>query len=89
MVESVYHVVVATSVDVPDPSIYDHFLLRVKYDDAVGIYLNGSPVVLTSNLPNGENSAFNQYANGSVVGRPCGRTGARGSGAGTPCGSAR
>lgn len=55
-----------TTVTVPDPTIYDHFLLRVKYDDACGLYLNETPVVLTSNLPNGENSAFNQYANGTV-----------------------
>ena len=55
-----------TTVNIPDPSVYDHFLLRVKYDDACGLYVNGTPVVLTSNLPNGANSAFNQYANGTV-----------------------
>lgn len=55
-----------TTVNIPDPTLYDHFLLRVKYDDACGLYLNGSPVVLTSNLPNGANSAFNQYADGTV-----------------------
>lgn len=51
-----------TTVTIPDPSVYDHFLLRIKYDDACGLYVNGSPAVLTSNLPNGEDSAFNQYA---------------------------
>ena len=55
-----------TTVNIPDPSVYDHFLLRVKYDDACGLYVNGTPVVLTSNLPNGANSAFNQYANRTV-----------------------
>ena len=54
------------TVNIPDPSVYDHFLLRVKYDDACGLYVNGTPVVLTSNLPNGANSAFNQYANRTV-----------------------
>ena len=55
-----------TTVSIPDPSIYDHILLRLKYDDACALYVNGNPVVVTSNLPNGTDSAFNQYANGTV-----------------------
>ena len=55
-----------TTVNIPDPSVYDHVLLRLKYDDACALYVNGNPVVVTSNLPNGADSAFNQYANGTV-----------------------
>ena len=55
-----------TTVTIPDPSIYDHFLLRLKYDDACGLYVNGDPVVLTSNLPDAASSTFNQYATGTV-----------------------
>ena len=55
-----------TTVTVPDPGAFDHFLLRLKYDDAVGFFVNGAAVVLTANLPNGAASAYNQYATGLV-----------------------
>ncbi len=53
-----------TSVDIPDPTIYLNFTLRLKYDDAAAVYLNGSEIIRTPNLPS--NAAFDQYASGTT-----------------------
>lgn len=55
-----------TTVTIPDPTAYENFLLRVKYDDALGLYINGTPILLTPNLPNGANSAYDEYASAPV-----------------------
>ncbi|NIP92220.1 MAG: lamin tail domain-containing protein, partial [Akkermansiaceae bacterium] len=49
-----------TTVDIPDPSLFLHFLLRLRYDDAAAVYLNGSEIIRTSNLPAG--AEFDDYA---------------------------
>jgi hypothetical protein len=49
-----------TDVDIPDPSKFLRFTLRLKYDDAAAIYLNGTEVIRTPNLSAG--AASNQYA---------------------------
>ncbi len=54
------------TVVVPDPGAFDHFLLRLKYDDAVAFYVNGAAVVLTANLPAGADPAWDEYATGLV-----------------------
>ncbi|MFP6898466.1 MAG: lamin tail domain-containing protein [Roseibacillus sp.] len=50
-----------TTVEIPDPSIFLHFLLRLRYDDAAAVYLNGNEIIRTPNLPAGATSG--QYAN--------------------------
>jgi hypothetical protein len=50
-----------TQVDVPDPSLFINFLLRLRYDDAAAVYLNGTETIRTPNLPTG--APFSQYAN--------------------------
>ncbi|MFT5109948.1 MAG: hypothetical protein ACI9UA_005600 [Pseudoalteromonas tetraodonis] len=49
-----------TTVDIPDPSIFVNFLIRLRYDDAAAVYLNGNEIIRTSNLPT--NATFGQYA---------------------------
>ena len=49
-----------TVVDIPDPSVFLQFLLRLRYDDAAAVYLNGAEIIRTANLPS--NAAFDQYA---------------------------
>ena len=56
-----------TQVTLDDPGDFDHFLLRVKYDDALAFYVNGTAVVLTDNLPDGSASAYDQYATSQVA----------------------
>ena len=34
-----------TSVEVPDPSLFSNFLLRVKYDDGIAVYINGKEAI--------------------------------------------
>ena len=53
-----------TTVDVPDPSRFLRFTLRLKYDDAAAVYLNGSEIVRTPNLPSG--AAYDQYASSTT-----------------------
>ena len=52
-----------TNVEIPDPSIFFNFLLRVKYDDGIAIYINGREV-LRQNLDS--NASFSSYANSTV-----------------------
>lgn len=52
-------------VTIPDPSIFGDFELRITYDDAYVVYVNGSEVARDVNLP--ANPAFNLYS-GSTVG---------------------
>ncbi|MGK0188331.1 MAG: hypothetical protein ACI9R3_004123 [Verrucomicrobiales bacterium] len=52
-----------TTVDIQDPSIFFGFLLRVKYDDGVAIYINGSEQ-LRQNLAAG--AAFDDFAQGTI-----------------------
>ena len=52
-----------TNVVIPDPSIFFNFLLRVKYDDGIAIYINGREV-LRQNLDS--NASFSSYANSTV-----------------------
>jgi len=49
-----------THIDIPDPSLFINFLLRLRYDDAAAVYLNGTEIIRTPNLPSG--APFNQYA---------------------------
>lgn len=53
-----------TTVDIPAPGTFHHFLLRMKYDDGVAIYLNGA-FLLRQNLA--ENAAYNSFALGAVL----------------------
>ena len=49
-----------TTVDIPDPSVFVNFLVRLRYDDAAAVYLNGNEIIRTNNLPAG--ATFDQYA---------------------------
>ena len=53
-----------TSFNIPDPSKFIHFLLRLKYDDAAAVYLNGSEIIRTPNLA--ANASFSQYASATT-----------------------
>lgn len=53
-----------TTVDIPDPAAWSHFLMRIKYDDGVAVYVNGAEVV-RANLAAG--AAYNTYALGTVA----------------------
>ena len=53
-----------TAINIPDPSQFLRFTLRLKYDDAAALYLNGSEVIRTPNLPSG--ATFDQYANSTT-----------------------
>ena len=52
-----------TTVDIPDPSVFLHFLMRVKYDDGVAVYVNGVERA-RQNLAVG--AAFDQFASSTV-----------------------
>jgi hypothetical protein len=51
------------SVNIPEPSIFFNFLLRIKYDDGIVVYINGKEA-LRQNLPVG--ASFESFASGSV-----------------------
>ena len=53
-----------TTVNIPDPTQFLHFLMRIKYDDAAAVYVNGTEVIRTANLPAG--AVFGQYASAAV-----------------------
>ncbi len=53
-----------TKVGIPNPSQFVSFLLRLKYDDGAAIYVNGTEVVRTANLPAG--ATYNQFATAGV-----------------------
>ncbi|MCH2064115.1 MAG: lamin tail domain-containing protein [Roseibacillus sp.] len=53
-----------TDVDIPDPSNFLRFTLRLKYDDAAAVYLNGSEILRTPNLP--ANADYDQYASSTT-----------------------
>ncbi len=53
-----------TTVDIPDPSVFLNFRLRVKYDDGATVYINGVEQ-FRQNLAVG--AAFDSYANGTVA----------------------
>jgi len=52
-----------TTVEIPDPSVFLNFLLRVKYDDSAAVYINGVEQ-FRQNLPAG--AGFDDFANGTV-----------------------
>jgi len=52
-----------TTVDIPDPSVFVNFLLRVKYDDGAAVYINGVEQ-FRQNLVAGAD--FDTFANGTV-----------------------
>ncbi len=54
-----------TTVNIPDPAQFLHFLLRLKYDDGAAVYLNGIEVVRTANLAAG--AAYNTYTGAGAV----------------------
>ena len=53
-----------TTVNIPDPGAFHHFLLRIKYDDGAGIHINGGPPIW-ANLA--ENAPYNALALGGVL----------------------
>ena len=52
-----------TTINIPDPSVFFNFLLRVKYDDGIAVYINGVDV-LRQNLSN--IATFSSFANGTI-----------------------
>ena len=52
------------TIDIAAPSSFLEFTLHIKYDDAAAVYINGTEVVRTANLPAG--AAFDTYATGST-----------------------
>ena len=52
-----------TNVEVPDPSMFFNFLLRLKYDDGVAVYINGQEVI-RQNLSS--NASFSTFASSTV-----------------------
>ena len=52
-----------TTVNIPDPSLFFNFQLRVKYDDGIAVYINGIDK-LRQNLST--TATFSSYANGTV-----------------------
>ena len=52
-----------TSVDIPDPSLFFNFLLRVKYDDGIAVYINGKEAI-RQNLASG--ASFTTFASSTV-----------------------
>ena len=52
-----------TTVNIPDPSVFFNFLLRVKYDDGIAVYINGVDK-LRQNLST--TATFSSFANGTV-----------------------
>jgi hypothetical protein len=53
-----------TTVNIPDPAAWNHFLMRIKYDDGVAVYVNGSEVV-RANLA--ADAAYNTMALSNVA----------------------
>jgi len=51
-----------TTVDIPDPSIFDHFVLNYVFDDSIAVYVNGTQVA-RRNLAN--NAGYDDYGNGT------------------------
>ena len=51
-------------VTIPDPSIFGDFELRITYDDAYVVYVNGSQIARHPNLP--ANPAFDLYSGNTV-----------------------
>ncbi|NCG27890.1 MAG: hypothetical protein GWP42_10165 [Verrucomicrobiales bacterium] len=49
-----------TSVNLPEPSAYSFFILKLKYDDAAAVYANGSEIIRTKNLP--ADAGYDTYA---------------------------
>ncbi|HWB02891.1 MAG TPA: lamin tail domain-containing protein [Verrucomicrobiales bacterium] len=54
-----------TTVNIPNPSQFVNFLLRIKYDDGAAVYINGTERVRTANLPAG--SLYNFYTGTGVA----------------------
>jgi hypothetical protein len=54
-----------TTVQIPTPGTFDHFLLQIKYDDAAAVYINGAEIVRTPNLP--ANAAYSALATAGVA----------------------
>jgi hypothetical protein len=52
-----------TSVEMPDPSLFFNFLLRVKYDDGIAVYINGKEAI-RQNLASG--ASFTTFASSTV-----------------------
>ena len=52
-----------TTVNIPDPSVFFNFLLGIKYDDGIAVYINGVDI-LRQNLSN--IATFSSYANGTI-----------------------
>ena len=52
-----------TTIEIPNPTVFLNFLLRVKYDDGAAVYINGVEQ-FRQNL--GNNASFNDYANGTT-----------------------
>ena len=48
------------TITITDPSDFASFLLQLRYDDGAAVYVNGTEVARTSNLP--ANAAFDTYA---------------------------
>ncbi|MFT5109717.1 MAG: hypothetical protein ACI9UA_005367, partial [Pseudoalteromonas tetraodonis] len=53
-----------TTVDIPDPSVFLNFLLRVKYDDGAAVYINGVEQ-FRQNLAAG--AGFDNFASGTTA----------------------
>ncbi len=52
-----------TAVEIPDPEVFLQFLIRIKYDDGVAVYVNGVEAV-RANLQ--ENARFDDFAASTV-----------------------
>ncbi len=52
-----------TNVEVPDPTMFFNFLLRLKYDDGIAVYINGQEVI-RQNLSS--NASFSTFASSTV-----------------------
>lgn len=52
-----------TTFEVPSPAAFEQLRLTVTYDDAAAVYLNGTEILRTPNLPAG--APFDAYASGS------------------------
>jgi hypothetical protein len=52
-----------TTVNIPDPSVFFNFLLRIKYDDGIAVYINGVEK-FRQNLST--IATFSSFANGNI-----------------------
>ncbi len=52
------------TISIPDPSLFGNFELRITYDDAYVVYVNGNEVARHTSLP--ANPAFNLYSGNTV-----------------------